>query len=179
MTTKILLVLLLISFRAPAQQGSFQDTLLDHMTGNWIMKGDIAGKQVTHDVTVDWVLAHQYLQLHDLSREKDSAGAPEYEAIVYFGWDPRLRQYACLWLDVTGGSGLSVPVVMGHAVRKGSTLPFVFSGDDVGVIHNTFIYDYATDVWHWEIDNESEGTRSPFARVTLTRSGELPDGGMK
>jgi hypothetical protein len=30
--------------------------LLDHLAGQWILQGTIAGKRTTHDVQVEWVL---------------------------------------------------------------------------------------------------------------------------
>ncbi len=37
---------------ATAEEG-FYDPLLDHMTGQWVLQGTIAGKQTTHDITAD------------------------------------------------------------------------------------------------------------------------------
>ena len=54
--------------------------LLDHLTGNWVMKGMIGGKAVTHDVDASWLLNREYLQLHEVSRERTVSGAPSYEA---------------------------------------------------------------------------------------------------
>ncbi len=67
---KIILLVVLVSFSISAQQTTFQDSLLDHMIGKWVLQGTIAGKETTHDVIAEWVLSHQYLQLHETSREK-------------------------------------------------------------------------------------------------------------
>ena len=103
---------------ASAQPSTWQDPLLDHMTGKWILRGTIDGKQTTHDVVVEWVLGHQYIRLHEVSREKQASGQPAYEAIVFVGWDQPSSQYACLWLDSTGGGGLKGQAI-GHAKRRG------------------------------------------------------------
>lgn len=73
--------------------------LLDHLTGSWMLQGTIAGKRTTHDVQATWVLNSEYMQLHEISREKNTSGNAAYEAIVYIGWDVKAQQYACLWLD--------------------------------------------------------------------------------
>jgi hypothetical protein len=151
-----------------AQQTTFQDSLLDHFIGKWVLQGTIAGKETTHDVAAEWVLGHQYLQFHEISREKDSTGAALYEAIVFIGWDQPSDQYACLWLDVTGGGGLS-PQAIGCAKRSKGTIAFVFKVNDGSLFHTTFLYNQDTDTWQWLMDGEENGKMLPFARVVLTK----------
>ncbi|HTY50791.1 MAG TPA: hypothetical protein VMB48_13970 [Steroidobacteraceae bacterium] len=151
---------------------SLHDPLLGRLVGTWVLRGEIAHRPVTHTVKVQWVLAHQYIQIRETSRSRTAAGAPEYEAIVYIGWDPDLKQYACLWLDSTGGNGL-VGWALGHAAPDATKLAFLFSnknGDPS--VHNTFDYDRITDTWRWTIDNMDEGKLQPFADVKLTRQRE-------
>jgi hypothetical protein len=124
---KIFLFIVVIYFSCHAQQTTFQDSLLDHFTGNWILQGTIGGQKTTHDISAQWVLGHQYLQFHEVSREKDTTGNTVYEAIVYFGWDVILQQYSCLWLDVTSGGGLSAQAI-GHAERSNNKMAFLFNG---------------------------------------------------
>ncbi len=164
----VVALLLLVSIPAVAQQPGFQDTLLDQLAGHWILEGTIAGDEVVHDVLAEWVLDHQYLRFHEVARERDPDGTPLYEATVYIGWDQTSGQYACLWLDSTGGGGLSAQAI-GHTKPGGDDLPFVFDTGDGSFIHNTFAYSRETDTWQWLIDNENDGDRAPFARVTLTR----------
>ena len=56
----------------------FQDELLDRLAGDWVMKGTIAGQEVTHDVRAEWVLGHNYIRFHEVSRERTETGVPEY-----------------------------------------------------------------------------------------------------
>ncbi len=146
-----------------------QDPLLDGLVGTWVLSGIIAGQRTTHDVEAAWVLGHQYVRLQEVSREKNDAGQPLYEAIVLIGWDPLKRQYQCLWLDSTGGGGLTAQAI-GHAARDGDRIPFVFVGGDGSRFHNTFAYDKAARTWQWTMDGEEGGTRVPFARVLLTKA---------
>ncbi|MGA3286833.1 MAG: hypothetical protein ABSD46_05370 [Bacteroidota bacterium] len=168
MRAEIFVLVILLSFSASAQQSTFQDSLLDRMVGHWILKGTIAGKETTHDVDVEWVLAHQYIQLHEISREKDSSGQATYEAIVYIAWNRLLEQYACLWLDVTSGDGLSNGII-GHAKRDKDRIAFLFEGSDKSLFHTTFLRDRNTDTWQWLMDGEEQGKLQPFARVKLVR----------
>jgi hypothetical protein len=158
----------LLSSSALAQEPAFNDELLDRMVGQWLLQGTIAGAETTHDVAVEWVLGHQYIQIREVSREKDAKGAPAYEAIVYIGWDKPSASYACLWLDNTGGGGL-VGQAIAHAKRSGDEMPFLFHGADGSLFHTTFAYDKGGDAWRWIMDAEEGGKLQPFARVVLTR----------
>jgi hypothetical protein len=157
------------SSHAFAAGSSLDDPLLERLIGTWILRGDIAGKPVIHDVKAQWVLGREYLQIHETSRSDAAARAPRYEAIVYIGWDPDLKKYACLWLDTTGGNGL-VGWALGHADADPSKLAFLFSdknGDPS--VQNTFTYDQGTNAWRWQIVSVDKGRLQPFADVRLTR----------
>jgi len=144
-----------------------QRELLDRLTGHWVLRGTIAGRETTHDIDARWVLDRGYVQLHEVARERDESGRPLYEALVYLVWEPKLAEYACLWLDSTGVAAFP-PEGVGHAKPETDRIAFVFGDPDDG-IYNTFTYDRANDAWTWAIDNASEGTRTVFARVSLTR----------
>ena len=162
----IIFLAVLVPFSISAQT-TFRDSLLDRMEGNWILTGTIEGQKTTHDVTASWILAHQYFQFHEISREKDSTGKALYEAQVTIDWNAKLHQYACLWLDVTGGGGI-VSGVLGMAERNGDTIPFLFKMSG-SLFHTTFSYDAASDTWQWIMDGEENGTLQLFARLTMSR----------
>lgn len=157
----------LASFAGVASAQSIDDSLLNHLAGKWVLTGKIAGHEVVHDVTADWVLAHQYIQIHEISRAKKPDGKPDYEAIVYLGWNPGLKQYTCLWLDTTGGNGL-VADGFGHADKGQSTLSFRWN-DDHGSpsLENAFSYDSTHNTWRWQIDNLDSGRVKHFADLKL------------
>ncbi|MBN2184922.1 MAG: DUF1579 family protein [Candidatus Krumholzibacteriota bacterium] len=168
MTLTIAAAGLFLSFAAAAQEPCFEDALLDHLAGNWVMTGTIAGAESTHDIAVEWVLGHQYLRIREVSREKTDGGGPLYEAIVFLGWDQPSGRYACLWLDSTGGGGLS-PQAIGYAEPDEDDLAFVFDAGNGEIFLTTFRYIMKDDSWEWLMDTESGGKRAPFARVSLTR----------
>jgi len=149
---RVVTVLVLLSLPAAAEQQGFQDELLDHMAGDWLMSGTIGGAQVTHDLVAEWVLGHQYLRFHEVAREVDSEGS----------------RYTCLWLDVTGSGG-QFPEATGHAEPAVDELAFVFDTGDDSIIHTTFTYDRESDTWHWLIEIERGEKLSNFARVSLAR----------
>ncbi len=156
-----------------AQRTPAADSLLDRMTGQWVLHGTIGGQQTTHDVQADWVLGREYVRLHEVARERDARGAPAYEASVLIGRDPTRPGWACLWLDNTGDGGLN-PHAIAHAdPAQGDSIAFLFLFPDGSRFHTTFLYDRAHDQWQWHMDNEGQaGKLEPFARVTLTRAGK-------
>ncbi len=152
-----------------AQQPAAASSLLERVAGDWVLEGTIDGKPTTHDVSARWVLNRQYVELHEVSREKDAAGRPAYEAIVYLTWEEGRGEFSCLWLDTTGNGGLSGQAV-GHAkLSGGDEIRLLFKGADGSVFHTTFAYTRSADTWQWRMDGEEGGRLVPFARVTLRR----------
>lgn len=162
------LVLVLSYLSCPAQESKSQESILDQMTGNWILKGTIGGKETTHDIAATWVLDHQYIQITEVSHEKNASGKPEYEAIVYISQDKEKNEFACLWLDITGNGGLSAQAI-GHAKQDGNKIEFLFKISGTSIFHTVFLHDPASDSWQWLMDDEENGKYQPFARVKLTR----------
>lgn len=165
----ILLLIVISPVTAISQQTTPPDSLLNKLTGNWILKGTIAEQETVHDISVKRVLNGEYVQLTEVSREKDQKGNPAYEAIVYFCWQESKGQYYCLWLDNTSNEGLSNGVV-GVAKQNGDKIEWVFKYGDGAKFYNTFLYDRNTDTWLWNMDGEEKGGLAPFARVKLTRN---------
>lgn len=153
---------------ASAQTSKPPTELLERLVGKWVLNGTIDGKTTTHDITVSWVLNGQYVQLHEISREKDAQGRPAYEAIVYITWEPSRGEYSCLWLDSTSNEGLSNGI-LGRAKPSVDEFPFLFKYPDGNTFHTTFTYDRKADTWQWKMDGEEKGKLVPFARVTLRR----------
>jgi hypothetical protein len=169
-TFAILALILMTSFSASAQGPTRKDPLLDRLTGSWILQGTIAGRETTHDIESEWVLNHEYLRLHERSREKNAQGEPAYEAIVFIEWNESSNEYKCLWLDSTSGGGLSAPTAQGK--RGSDEITFLFRDKDKDKdsgVHTAFVYSKSTDTWNWLIDNEDGGTLTSFAKVKLTR----------
>ena len=164
----LLMIALLAGCMAYSQSKPVKDQLLDHMTGKWVLKGTIGGQETTHDISAEWVLGQQYIELKEVSREKDPSGKPLYEAIVYITWIEASKQYSCLWLDNSGNTGLSGQAV-GIAKPDGDNIRFVFRISDNDTFHTTFSYDKSSDTWKWFMDNQANAKMEPFARVLLSR----------
>ncbi len=159
----------LLACSAIGRPAPINDPFLERLVGTWVLRGTIAGKDTTHDIVSEWVLGHQYLRIHERSREKDGKGQAKYEAIVLIGWDAVSAEYQCLWLDSTGGGGLSAQAIA-RGKRTGDAIPFLFRERDGSVsFNNTFSYDKDSDSWAWHMDNVQNSKPVPFGRVRLTR----------
>src|SRR5690242_4473047 len=79
--------------RAPSLETGARDSLLGHLIGSWVLRGHMGGKDVVHDVTCRWVLGGEYVEMHEVSRDRTSAKTPAYEAIVYLVHDPHSHEY--------------------------------------------------------------------------------------
>ncbi len=167
---RILMLFLAVTLGAAplAAQSLSPDSLFDRLVGRWVLRGTIAHRQTTHDVTFEWMLGREYVQMHEVSRERAPTGTPAYEAVVLFGRDPRTGEYGCLWMDNTAASAFD-PAGTGRGRVVGDSIPFYFRYTATDAFHTTFVYDRAADSWQWHMDNDSAGVRKPFARVTLTR----------
>lgn len=164
-----LFAVLLLLAAAPLQaQALPADSVFDRLVGQWVLRGTIARQATTHDVTFTWMLGREYVQMHEVSRERAANGTPAYEAVVLFARDPKSGEYACLWLDNTGVSAFE-PAGIGRGAVAGDSVPFLFHYTPTDKFHTTFVYRRPTDSWEWHMDNDSSGVRRPFARVTLTR----------
>ena len=154
---------------AQASEKPAPESLMEKMTGEWVMEGTIDSEKVTHDVHVDLILNRQYVRIHEVAREKDAAGEPAYEAWIHIAWDEANGEYVVMWLDNTGITNFS-PDGVGHGKPDGDRIPFIWKLADGSGIHNTFTYDRARDTWSWTINNvDQSGKSSPFGWVTLKR----------
>lgn len=167
MRTTIALTALLAATPALAQQATFNDPLVDHLAGKWVLTGQMDKGPVTHDFSAAWVLAHQYLEIDEVSREKNKDGSPVYQAKVFIGWDAGKKIYDVVWLDDYGSISTQS---LGTATPNGNSLAFVFHNrDDAGGFHTSFTWHPENKTWSMDMDNiTTNGKAVPFARTTLT-----------
>ncbi|MEQ1819621.1 MAG: hypothetical protein ABL871_13520 [Terricaulis sp.] len=137
------------------------------MVGDWVLEGVIAGETSTHDVNAAWVLQHNYVRITEVARERDAAGRPAYEAVIYIGWLDSADRMVCFWFDVTE---VATPGVTCSATLSGDTIPFEFRDPQGAIIFfNTFTYDRSADTWQWNMEGLRGEDRETFGLVTLRR----------
>jgi hypothetical protein len=139
----------------------FRDDFIENLVGNWKLTRKIRGKEVENTVKAEWVLNHQFLQLH----MKDVANPPAYEAIVLIGYSHADKRYVAHWCDTFGGKFSA----KGFGTRKGDSIEFEFKYDD-GPFFNTFTWDAKTKSWTCRLENQSkDGKRTLFCEDSLRR----------
>jgi hypothetical protein len=141
----------------------FRDELLENLTGKWALTRKIRGKEVQNTVEADWVLNHQFLRIHMI----DVAAPPQYEALVFLGFDHASERYVAHWLDLLGGRSSET---LGYGKRDGKSIRFVFEYPD-GPFHNTFTWDPESKTWACLLENKNDsGQWVQFAQDSLRRS---------
>ena len=108
------------------------------------------------------MLKHQSIQLHYGAGEK----APEYEALVFIGFDDAAKSYVCHWIDVFGGHDSGV----GRGRLDPNLLGIEFRFDSKeGSLTNKFGFDPETKSWTSLIRQEENGQWKTFAEEKWTR----------
>ncbi len=136
----------------------FKDPLLDKMTGHWNLTGTTMGKAVSQTVDAQWILNHQFLQVHE-------AGGG-YEAMPMIGYDHMSERYVAHWLDIFGGR---FSETIGYGQRNGDEIDFVFEYPDAP-FRTSFLWDAAHGQWRWQMTQKDQtGKWTPFGDFVLTR----------
>lgn len=139
----------------------FKDEFIENLSGEWKLTRKIRGKEVENTVKAEWVLNHQFLQLH----MKDVADPPAYEALVLIGYAHADNKYVAHWCDTYGGKFSAV----GYGKRSGDSIEFEFQYPE-GPFHNTFTWDAKAKGWKFRMASQSkDGKRVLFAEDTLRR----------
>ena len=160
---RIALTVLFVAFCVPAgaQERAFNDPFIDQLAGEWTLTRQIRGKEVENSLRAEWVLNHQFLQIH----MKDVADPPAYEAFVYIGYQQSAQRYVAHWMDVFGGKASAV----GYGKRSGDSIEFAFQYDD-GPFYNTFTWDTLGQGWIFKMESVGkDGKRQLFAIDTLRK----------
>jgi hypothetical protein len=143
----------------PSQR--FDDDLIEHLVGDWNLVRKIRGKEERNRVKAEWILHHQFLQVH----MQDAADPPQYEALVIIGYSRADDRYLAHWCD-TWGSKYSTD---GYGQRSADSIEFEFHFPD-GPFFNTFTWDPAAKGWTFLMQNQdASGKRTFFAEDTLQR----------
>ena len=175
MRSPLLLMSILIGALLPPAPGSsraddsspdgpqhvFQDPFNQNLVGRWHITRKIRGTQVENTLQADWVLNHQFLQLH----MKDVARPSQYEALVLIGYSYGDRQYVAHWCDTFGGKFSAI----GHGKRLGESIAFEFHYPD-GPFYNTFTWNASNGTWVFRMESvDKDGGRVLFGEDTLRR----------
>jgi hypothetical protein len=141
----------------------FHDEFLDKLIGEWKLTRKFDTRTVENTLSVEWVLNHQFLQLH----MKDVDAKPTYEAMVFIGYDNSSERYVAHWIDVFGGR---FSESLGYGTRAGNSIKFVFEYPD-GPFLNTFTWRAETRTWTFLMQRKNAaGMWVRFAEDSWRRS---------
>ena len=141
----------------------FTDPLLDNLVGSWQVRRKFGtGRTAENTVHAEWVLNHQFLELHYL----DVATPPAYDAMAFIGFDHHTQRYVLHWIDVFGGRasetiGYGTPDEAAHAIY------FTFNNPD-GQFLNVYAFDPVSKTWTSVMRQKSKGPWSLFAEDKFT-----------
>ncbi|MFY9823527.1 MAG: DUF1579 family protein [Thermoanaerobaculia bacterium] len=144
----------------------FEDPFMENLVGEWDLTRSIRGQTIKNTVRAEWVLNHQFLQIH----MTDAAVPPAYEALVLIGYSHADHRYVAHWCDVFGGKYSAI----GYGTLAGNQVELAFQYDD-GPTYNQFIWNPADKSWTFRMENaDKQGKRTPFATDVLHRVGARP-----
>lgn len=157
----------LLSARATAQAPpEWQDSLVEHMAGSWIVGGNVMGHEAHHEIHAEWVFNHQFLRIEEKTSASAPVGEHPYEAVWFLGYDAVSERYVLHLLDQFGGR---FSETLGYGVRDGNEIRFVFEYPD-GPFHTTFRWDPDKNTWRWLMEQKDKnGKWSSFADLKLSR----------
>jgi Protein of unknown function (DUF1579) len=143
---------------------AFTDPLLDNLVGDWQVARKFSdGRQAECSLHVEWVLNHQFLELH----YRPLISPPDYEARVFIGFDPKAQRYIVHWLDVSGGIPSKI-LASGTLDEAAHTIYFQWSYPDSQLI-NAFAFDPASKTWLSITRQKSKGPWTVLVEDRLTK----------
>jgi len=143
----------------------FNDPLLSKMAGTWQASGTIRGRSTTQSIEAQWVLNHQFLQVHEKGAPDPKTNLTPYEAMVMVGYDHTSDRYVAHWLDIYGGR---FSETLGYGSQTGDQIEFVFEYPD-GPFHTIFRWVPQKKQWQWLMKTrDNYGHWVDFADLMLT-----------
>jgi len=159
----VLLLFGTIARLAAGAPAALKNPFLDTFVGDWSVARKMGnGRTIESTVRDDWVLKHQFIQLHYGAGEQ----APEYEALVFIGFDDAAKSYVCHWVDVFGGRYSGV----GRGKLDPSLLGIEFHFDSKErALTNKFLFDREMKSWTSLVRQEQNGEWKTFAEEKWTK----------
>lgn len=160
-TTTLIILFLMLAACSFAQTAAdtttrFHDDLLNNFVGQWDVSATVHGQKFTLDREAEWVMNHQYLRIHEKSREVIPWLKVPFERTIFIGYNHRSNRYLVYELTVHGGDGPIEPEGFAYGVRTGNELKMVLKGPEI-VLHQTFTWEPASESWLFQGRRVIEG----------------------
>jgi hypothetical protein len=158
MISSITVVVLVVCW-APASTGQvakdgsdarFYDDLLDRLVGKWEVSAVVHGQKFTLDREADWVLSHQYLRIHEKSREVVPWLKVPFERTLYVGYNHRSKRYVVHELTVHGADTPFEPEGFYYGARSGNELAMDHMNGANVFARSRWTWDPRTSSWHFQ-----------------------------
>ena len=158
------IALLVFPLSSQGERGKpLNDPLLDKLVGDWNVERKLgSGRVAKNTVHVEWVLQHQFLELH----YRDVATPAMYEALVLIGYDELAKDYVCHWMDNFGADGSAMGIAP-RGAEGSNAIEFKFT-PKTGDLTNRFAFDPKTGVWTSTIRQVENGEWKLFCVDTFT-----------
>jgi hypothetical protein len=157
-----LLLIAVANSQGPPKE--LQDPFLDSFVGDWQVERKFpSGRTLESTVRGEWVLKHHFVELH----YGHADAMPQYEAIVFIGYDAADQSYVCHWIDIFGGRYSALG--RGKIDNDKHSIKFRFESKE-GALTNKFTFDPQTKTWTSLICQEEKGEWKTFAEEKFTRA---------
>jgi hypothetical protein len=145
-----------------AQEKQFQDDLLDRFVGKWEVSAVVYGEKFTLDREAEWVLNHQYLRMHEKTREVVPWLKIPFERTVFIGYNHSRKRYVMYELTVHGADTPIEPEGICYGSRTGDELKFDFKTGAEVFGKASWSWDSASGTWHIRGSRMKDGKMTEF-----------------
>jgi hypothetical protein len=139
-------------------------SLLERMTGEWDLTGQMGAVALRQRVDARWSLGGRYVDMRCIQADP-APGTTPYEAAYFIGFEPETGRMVMHLLDSTAVVA-ERNVGTGHPEADAVTFTFPY---ERGPFTNRFTYDASRDAWTHELVATVDGERRPFATKHLVR----------
>jgi hypothetical protein len=144
------------------QINDFRPDILKKLDGEWIAKGKVMGENVEYNLTVRPVLNFTFSELHMI----DVASPPQYEAMVFIGYDTASKKIISHWLD-SFGPAFSIPHGTGNI--DSNTIEFIIPYTD-GTFRDRITLNDQEKTWSLLIESFKDSTSwNTFAEYYISK----------
>ena len=152
----------------------FHDDLLNNFVGKWDVSATVHGQKFTLDREAEWVMNHQYLRIHEKSREVIPWLKVPFERTIFIGYNHQSKRYVVYELTVHGADGPFQPEGFSYGDRTGNELKMVLTKGSEVVITQRFAWDPSSKSWHFQGRRVIDGkTQEPHVDQIAVRAKTL------
>ena len=131
-----------------ASDPRFHDDLLDRFVGKWEVSAVVHGQKFTLDREAEWVLSHQYLRVHEKSREVVPWLKVPFEQVLFVGYNHRSKRYVVHEMSVHGADVPFEPEGFAYASRTGDELTVEYMNGTEVFARARWTWDRTSSTWH-------------------------------